>query len=506
MICTLKADQLPDVLTTKPVRRSTAQIMQGEVVAPLKQPIIPASGEVTSGVPFIVQHFTVADYQETGQYGPSAESSVGSKQVLVASKGRVRSFSKTGIIDNVLNLTHDAFYSPISLGGFTADPNVIFHPLWKRWIVFGNAFLHSSLVLAISDGDPITSKTVWTFIVVDQSFSFSPTAFFDYTTLGADDQAIYCAANIIDNNDFTSAAGYVIPKTSLSEDTATIYAFRDLNSKDRPIRPFTYQPALNFDQNPSAGYFASIDWNEALTNGASNILVNVATFDQDSLPTLSDPIAVPVESYVQPLIVHVLGTPRTHPIAPVAGFRLAPTHVRNNRLWLAYNISTDNAGVSQLPPCIPPAGSLTRDAVRFTQIDVTKLDSPGDAVISEGTLFQRTSTNVLGERSFLTPSIMSNAEGTVLIGATVCGERERLNAAVAQLRPNNNAVGPVVLYTDTTGNYDATEDWEFIPFARWGDHTRVSPDPEDPAVFWTAQQWCSQDNSWGLEVAQVLTQ
>lgn len=501
------ADQEPTVLTTKPVFRNTTQIMQGEVASPLPIKAPQASPTVVPGIPLVVQHFTVADYQETGQYGPSAESSVGSTQLLVASKGRIRSFSKTGILDNVLNLTHDSFFSPITRGGFTADPNVIFHPEWKQWIILGNAFLSSSLVLAISDGDPITPQTIWSFYIVDQVSNpgFSPTAFFDYPTLGVDSQSVYCAANIIDANDFFSSAAYVIPRSSLlSKTSSTIYAFRNLGTQNADLRPFTLQPAENFDTNSTVGYFASIDWNEALTNVANNILINRTTFGVNGIPTLSDTISVPVNSFVQPLIVNVLGTPQSHPIAPVVGFRLSPAHIRNNRLWLVANISVDNKGNSDGPPCIPPNGSITRNAARFIQIDITKLNTPG-AVVSQGTLFQATPTNDLGERSFLTPAIMSNAQGKVLIAATTCGEKERLNAAVAQLINNNTDVGKPVLYTASTSNYNATEDWEFVPFARWGDHTRISPDPEDPAAFWTSQQWCSQENTWALEAAQVLT-
>ena len=191
--------------------------MQGEVAAALSPAAIftPLQGR-NSGTPSVGRHFTVANYQETGEYGPSAESSAGSLQILVASKGRVRSFLYDGRIDNVLNLSHDSFFSAITLGGFTADPNVIFNPLWKQWIVFANAFLESILVLAVSDGDPITSSTVWSFYPVDTASNpafGSPSTYFDYTTLGADAQHIYCAVNVLDFNNPASfsAAAYVIP-------------------------------------------------------------------------------------------------------------------------------------------------------------------------------------------------------------------------------------------------------------------------------------------------------
>ncbi len=510
----------PTVLTTAPVQRTTAQIMQGQVPVPRMAQTVPIPGVGTPGVPTIVQHFTVADYQETGQYGPSGESSVGSTQVLVASKGRIRSFLKDGSIDNVLNLSHDSFFSPISLGGFTADPNVIFHPIWNQWIIFADTILQPELVLAISDSDPITPATVWTYYVVDTTSNsgFSDSAYFDYTTLGADAQAVYCAANILDYNMpgvFTSAAAYAIPKSSFSTaGSATIYAWRSLrNLGVNMLSPYTFQPALNFDATPTAGYFPSIEFTDAQAGAATRFLVNTVTFNAGGLPTLSNPIEVPVSLYVLPLNLiepatsngsGVLGTPSSHPISPVASFRLAPSHVRNSRLWLVNNIGVDNTGTSSM--LLPPLeGSITRDAARFTQIDVTKLvTTPGGSVVSQGTLFQATDSNVVGERSFLTPAIMSNAQGDVIIGATTCAANERLNAAVAQLINNNTAVGTPVLYTNSVSDYDATEDWEFYPFARWGDHTRVSPDPVNPQLFWTAQQWCSDTNTWGLEVGEIV--
>jgi hypothetical protein len=467
------------------------------------------------GTPTINNHFTVANYQETGQYGPSGESSTGSTQILVASKGRIRSFLKDGRIDNVLNLTHDAFFSPISLGGFTADPNVIFHPQWKQWIIFGITALHPSLVLAISDSDPITPDTVWSFYVVDTTSNegFSASAFFDYATLGADERAIYLGANILDFNGsiedksfFISAAAYAIPRFPCGA-VADIFAWRDLRNigRCRNCSPFTFQPALNFDSNPEAGVFVSNNLQDALEGFSERFLVNLVTFDEQDVPTLSDSIEIPVEPYASPFSVSALGTPDTHMVQPVAGFRLAPTHIRNNRLWLVSNIGVNNEGVSEEPVAIPPRGSITRDAARFVQIDVNKIETDRNhAVVSEGTLFEATSTNALGARSFLTPAIMSNSEGKVIIGATTVAADERLNAAVAQLTNNNTAVGAPVLYTNSTSDYYATEDWEFNPFARWGDHTRISPDPEDPTVLWTAQQWVSDTNTWALEVAEVL--
>ena len=361
----------PTKLTVTPVKRTSAQIMQGQVPAPIAPQTLPTPGTGTPGVPIVTNHFTVADYQETGQYGPSGESSVGSKQILVACKGRVRTFLKDGRIDNILNLSHDSFFSPITQGGFTADPNVIFHPIWKQWIVFADSFLPGSLVLAISDSDPITPATVWSFYLVDTVTNtdalgnpvFSPSSFFDYSTVGADANAIYCAGNILDYNkpsNFVSAAAYVIPKSSLTATgPATIYAWRSLTNlgPNGDITPYTFQPALNFNAVPDAGYFPSIDLSDAIAGASSRYIVNKVTFGEDGVPAFSDPIEVPVAQYVLPLNLlpkSAIGTPESHSISPVASFRLAPTHIRNNSLWLVNNIAVDNTERVHLLHCRRP--------------------------------------------------------------------------------------------------------------------------------------------------------
>ena len=63
---------------------------------------------------------------------------------------------------------------------------------------------------------------------------------------------------------------------------------------------------------------------------------------------------------------------------------------------------------------------------------------------------------------------------------------------------------PLCCIQTAPSNHFATEDWEFDPNSRWGDHTRLSLDPNDSVTFWPATMWCNATNTWATEIAQVV--
>lgn len=480
------------VHTSPPIRITTAALMQHVSSQNGVSEIIKRAVEKPSSI--IVNQFTAADYSETGQYGPSADAGVGSTQVILGSKGRIRSFNKsTGAIDTILNLAHDRFFSSVSQGNFTADPNIILDTTStpNKWLLFCNVL--DRILLAVSDGDPITTNTVWSFYVVDSTTpnpGFNAVLpYFDYTTLGVDEKAIYCAANIYDltNENYLSSAAYVILKNSLTT-TPAIYAFRNLINQTTYNGPFTLQGAQNFDTTSTKGYFISENYANVFANNSQELLLNTVTF-VNSVPMLSAPQSIPVDPFVSPLYSPALGTP-TPLFDP--GVRLCPAHIRDDILRVVHEIGVDNTGTST------PSTTITRNGARFYAIDLTQ--SP-PAVIEQGTVFQPSATNDINERFFIVPSIMSNKSGQVLIAATTCGTKEHLNMSITQII--NGIPQTPVFVTASTTNYFATEDWEFNPFARWGDHTRTSIDP-DNITFWPAGLWCSATNIWASQIAQVV--
>lgn len=485
------------VVVASPIKLTTAQIMGR---AKESSPLVSAQSKQaqtlqakTPGSISILNHFTAANYQETGQYGPSADAGKGKTQITLGSKGRIRTFLETGAIDNVLNISHDRFFSSVSNGGFTADPNIIYDPFLQRWFLFCGAGL-VQLLLAMSDGDPIKDSTVWSFFVIDTvtpnpGFT-TPEPYLDYPTLGLDQQALYCGVNVFDeaNPNYLSSAAYVILKDSLVAEQPVVYAFRNLVNQTTHDGPFTLQGALNFDSNPMFGFFISLNQYDVLRGFSSQLLLNTVLYTMEG-PVLSAPQSLAVTPYVNPLYAPALGSPETL-FDP--GVRLSGSHIRNGILRTVHEIGVDNTGLSVTTT------TITRNAARYYGINIMT-SSP--IIVQQGTVFQPSANNDFNQRNFIVPSIMSNALNQVIVSATTCGAQERLNTSLTQIV--NGVPGTPVLYTASTTNYFATEDWEFDPHSRWGDHTRLSIDPNDQMTFWPAGLWCHATNIWATEIAQV---
>lgn len=490
------------------VSAKTADLMQGvehPFVAQQEKAKTLISNRKTRGVPSIDQAFLAADYRETGQYGPSAEGSAGSCQFLHCNKGKLRTFNKaTGEPDGIMNLTMDRFFSPIKTGnGFTSDPGCVYDSCEHRWYMICDGVYapSSGIMLAISDngngtGDPITPQTVWHYIIVDQcdnpGFEFAPVlAVFDYTTIGFDQNYIYCSADVFNvaSESYFSSAAYVIPKVSaVTGGAPTIYAFRDLVDQNTLFGPCFKWPAINYDANPTTAFFVGTNVFDAeITGDAFQFLINEV--DLNTM-TMSAPISLAVNEYVGPIPVQPLGTPAYHLVEPVVGFINCEAHIRNNQLFMIHNVGVDDTGASTAET------TVDRNGIRYYQVDISSPATP--ALVNFGALFDSSATQL----SYMDPSWMSNSAGKLLLGATQSSPTNYLDAMVAQVDPGTFVVTGSMPYTASTTSYNATDDWEFAPDARWGDHTRVSLDP-DGITFWTCQQWCSDVDTWGLQVAEV---
>lgn len=495
-----------------PVQMTTAQLMNQQSVPQLFDLSdvvnVTCCGQTTYTV--LSSSNAAFDYQDTGQYGPSADGCVGTTQFILGSKGRIRSFNKaTMAMDGVLNISHDRFFSTISNGGFTADPNILFDAPTNRWFLFCDG--NTNLLLAYSDGlnnGTITAETVWSFVTVDTvtspGFEFSNNpfllpAFFDYTTLGVDSNAVLLAADVLNNNpSYFSSAAYVITKSSIAAGgPLAITAFHNLVDQATFFGPASIQGVQNFDINSSSFFFSinALDLLEGFSPG--RVLLNRVIYTAGVPPTLLPAEIVSVQPYVKGIPSPVLGTPSTHMVDGVTTLRPAATHIRNGILYSCTYIGVDNTGASTRET------TVSRNGVRFWAIN--PLVQPA-VELYEGTIFTASPANDPFFRHYLTPSIMTNPLGQILVGATTCGAFEHLNASITQIIPPSGTVPitivPTCTFTASGFNYYAQEDWEFSPFARWGDHTRTSPDPTNNS-FWTCQLFCSATNTWGAQTAQV---
>jgi hypothetical protein len=512
--------------TVKPIRRTTAELMQN---APHSIPKIRIGQTPPCPLPGCmspITTFNTANYGETGQYGPSADGAVGTTQFFLASKGDARTIDKVTLLpDGVLNLSHDRFFSSISNGGFTADPNILFDAPTQRWFLACDG--NTNLLLAYSDGlseGAITSSTVWTFLVVDTvfdpgfEFAGDPLllpAFFDYATLGVDNFSVLVAADVLNPNPvYFSSAAYLIDKTTLDNTAVTITSFLNLVDQTDFSGPISLQGAQNFDTNIQSSMFIGINALDFLQGfslntqtGKGQVLISTVNYTNQT-PTSFTTQSVPVNPFIEGIPSPALGTPATHMVDGVTTLRPSASHIRYQTLYSCTYIGVDNMGTSTEGLTV-----VTRNGIRFWSF-ITEFPNQPPGVM-EGTIFTSSLTNDFDQIHFLTPSIMTNCPNgcptstdmlpQVLIGSTTCGTNAFLNATINQVTFTGPFTPPIIsdpcIFTSSKTRYYATEDWEFSfkgrNVARWGDHTRITPDPTDNLTFYTCCLFCEDTDKWG---------
>ncbi len=173
---------------------------------------------------------TLAD---TGAFPPDTMGAVGPTQFISFLNGRIRSFTKAGAADGVLNFDPDVFFAsvmtPVSPPqiNFTSDPQVRYDRFTARWFLTiidvpctdGTCAttLANRVLIAVSDAasaGTISGTTVWTFF----QFTGDPgTNFLDYPSLGIDVNALYIGGNMFNNagTTFLGTNGYVVQKASV---------------------------------------------------------------------------------------------------------------------------------------------------------------------------------------------------------------------------------------------------------------------------------------------------
>jgi len=86
--------------------------------------------------------FDGATLTDTGAFPPDSMGTVGPAQLIVFVNGRIRSFTKAGVADGVLNADPDVFFAPVMtpVGGavllnFTSDPQIRYDRFSGRWFM-----------------------------------------------------------------------------------------------------------------------------------------------------------------------------------------------------------------------------------------------------------------------------------------------------------------------------------------------------------------------------------
>ncbi len=459
---------------------------------------------------FNTVNFLGARLSDANAVPPDSMGAVGPSQFIVAVNGRIRSFSKTGIADRVLDVDTDIFFAPAMtpLGGgvtvnFTSDPRIRYDRATERWYIVmidvpqnASAFFANRVMIAVSDTPVISAGTVWRF------FFFTPSAnFVDYPTLGIDNNALYIGANIFNlaGTAYINADGYVVRKSSIQgAGPITVTSFPNLITGlgctvGSDNGPYTPQGVDNANA-ATEGYFVGVSW-----CNFSQLVVRRVINPGGASPTISPDILVNTPPYTvvytQP---HLGNTGGANGMLDASDTRLISAQVRGGNLWTAHGITVNAAGAAVAAAPFDPTG---RNALRWYRINSL---TTAPAVAESGTVFDN-SAAATSARWYAYPGIQVTGQGHMGLGFTASGPFLRANAAITGRLASDppGTTDPVVLATNTLAAYNPAFDPGGPSGRRWGDFSYTSVDPADDMTMWTIQEYTDATDSWGVRVVRM---
>ena len=432
--------------------------------------------------------FLGAQLSESGFIPPDSMGAVGPSQVVVYVNGRIKVFSKQGVLGG-LNVTDDTFWNSVCNCTDTVnpptDPGVEYDRLSQRWIIsaVNEENTNNRVMIAVSSGPTITNSSSFTFFFFNQNVPPPNTdagLFADYPQLGVDANAVYIGVDEFTST-FQHTSAFVIRKSSvLGAGPIVVTAFRNLTGGPSGPGPDSPQPATNMNPGASSGYLIGPD------NQVFSQLDIRRISDPGGTPSISGNLTVSVPSTASPLNVPASGS--HHNLDPLddrlfeAMIARAPDGT--DSLWTAHNIRVNSSGVG--------TSVGDRDGDRWYQIGNL---STTPSLTQSGTLFD---TAASSPRFFWIPSVAANGQGHMSLNSSTAGSTH-----FAEIASSGH------LATDATGT---TEPFDLTQTSsssynvgtpnpqRWGDYSQTVVDPTDNMTFWTFQEYANAKNSWGVRV------
>lgn len=437
--------------------------------------------------------FLGVQISESGFYPPDSMGDVGPTQVLFAENGRVKSFSKSGVL-GILNVSLDNFFAALSPCSFcVGDPNVRYDRLSSRWFVTALDFdSPERLFIAVSSSAILTDATGFTFFQFQpDAVGGSPTgAQPDYDSLGVDKFALYIGVNMFGGTNNFETAGFVVNKSDLLTSALTVTPFRSLSVCNPGCSngPSSPRGVANDDPNATEGYFIGLD-----IISSNQIAIRRITYTLGITPSISSNIFVPISANSYPIDVPALGS--TTPIDAI-GNDLFNAQIHKNQLsgatslWTAHNIEVNSSGVS--------TSGGGRNGSRWYEIN-NLTTTP--MLNQSGTLYDSAASN---PRSFWVPSVAMSGQGHMALGSSFASVNDYAGIAVAG-RLSGDPLGSTrsaTIAQNGLGPYNIVEPG-FGGRNRWGDYSRTVVDPNDNMTMWTFQEYANATNSWGVRAVQL---
>ncbi|HWU52009.1 MAG TPA: hypothetical protein VN153_04260, partial [Tahibacter sp.] len=368
--------------------------------------------------------FDAATLTDTGTFPPNSMGAIGPAQFVTFVDGRIRTFTKTGVADGVLNVDPDVFFASVMtpVGGavvanFTISPQVRYDRFSARWFLTitdvpctdagCTTTAANRVLMAVSDAasnGTLSGSTVWTFF----QFQTDPgTNFCENPSLGIDVNALYIGCNMFTNTGtFVGTNAYVVRKTSvLGAGPATVTAFANL-AAGTGAGPISPRGVDNFDPTATEGYFVGVD-----NATFSTIMFRRISSPGSATPTISANISVtvPTTTFPNP-VTHAGNTGGNNGRLDSLDDRLYAAMIRNGRLWSAHNFRVSAAGVAN-------TAAAARNAVRWYEFQ-NLTTTP--TLVQSGTVFDNAAT-LAAARQYWMPSVIVTGQGHSVMGMTMAG-------------------------------------------------------------------------------------
>lgn len=501
-----------------PQNPNAPAISQYPALSPIEQRKSKLSQSLEQIAPQLVAlQFTGATLTDTGAFPPDTMGAVGPSQFVTFVNGRIRSFTKAGVADGVLNVDPDVFFASVMtpVGGsvllnFTSDPNVRYDRLTGRWFMTiidvpcTNATCTTTagnrILFAVSDAASsaaLTGGTVWTLF----QFQNHATNFCDYPSLGVDANALYIGCNTFSSaGSFLSTDAFVVPKAPvLGAGPIVSWKFANI-ATGSTAGPFAPRGVDNPDPNntgPTAlGYFIGVD---ILT--FSTLMIRRVTNPSNTVssPTISANVSLTVPTTTSPNpVTHSGNTGGNNGRLDSLDDRLYAAVMRNGRLWTSHNFRVSAAGVAN-------TAAQSRNAIRWYEIQNLNATP---TLVQSGTVFDNAAT-LAAARQYWIPSIAVSGQGHAAIGASTAGTAFFINAfTIGRLSGDTlgtmqGSPGSIAGYTSSSTAYNPPSDPGGASGRRWGDYSYTSVDPLDDMTIWTTGEYCQATNSYAVQVAKL---
>ncbi len=416
-------------------------------------------------------NFTSMTYGANTGEPPDTMGAAGPNNFVVTQNDGFAFFSKNGSL--LSNMTPNAFWTAAlgtNPGGLT-DPRVLYDPASQRWfvtMVTTDQTTNNQILFARSN----TSDPTQGFKGV--AYTTTNNRFADFPTLGMDANGVYLGTNNFSSAGTLRSIGlYSVPKADLLLNTPSLSRITVRNALSTNTVGFTLQAAVDYgpklptdpepilaNSNTTAGRY-----NFTPLTGTANAGATLGSTTVKTVLTTSDPTASP-----QPSTTNTIDNGDSR-------FSSAAVQIGNFLYW------TQNITVSG------------RSAIRWTIANATNFNIVQQGTISDPTL------------SLFYPSLGVNAAGDVVIGYSgSSGTTYASTYAVTGTSAGGAPGGTLAFGTPVQTKAGVT----YYDGSRWGDYSATTPDPADPGIFWTQQEFATQRNfsgtnwNWATQATEII--